>query len=284
MIKDVEDFRNCLLTKPEDRIGGVQKGPVDACDVNIINEQVRRVVTVEKDDADKVENITHQAMRTWLDEELSIGPHADNPGANIAVPGRDGLAAQAGDRRARAALPRGPRHPVPGAGRREQRRPRALRRADRDGRGAGRPPAPRALPARGLRVPEARGRGREPRGRPGRRVLPGRDGRRADGGVDPVHERPQPPEPACPALDAGPRLDPAPAARDGPRARPGARARRGPGDRGAPRPRRRRRGLPPTVRRPTSARCCGSRASRTRGSGPCPSPSATRAGSCSGGP
>jgi len=94
MIKDVEDFRNCLLTKPEDRIGGVQKGPVDACDVNIINEQVRRVVTVEKDDADKVMNITHQAMRTWLDEELSIGPHADNPGANIAVPGRDGLAAR----------------------------------------------------------------------------------------------------------------------------------------------------------------------------------------------
>jgi len=94
MIKDVEDFRNCLLTKPEDGIGGVQKGPVDACDVNIINEQVRRVVSVEKDDADKVMNITHQAMRTWLDERLSIGPHADNPGSNIAVPGRDGLDAR----------------------------------------------------------------------------------------------------------------------------------------------------------------------------------------------
>ncbi len=94
MIKDVEDFRNCVLTKPEDRIGGVQKSPIDACEVNIINEQTRRVVTVEKDDADKVENITHGALRTWLDEELSIGPHADNPGANIAVPGRDGLAAK----------------------------------------------------------------------------------------------------------------------------------------------------------------------------------------------
>ncbi len=94
MIKDVEDFRNCMLTKPEDRIGGVPKGPIDACDVTIINEQVRRVVSVEKDDADKVRNITHQALRTWLGEELSIGPHADNPGANIAVPGRDGLAAR----------------------------------------------------------------------------------------------------------------------------------------------------------------------------------------------
>ncbi len=94
MLKTVEDFRNCLLTKPEDRIGGVQKGPVDACDVTIINDQVRRVVSVEKDDEDKVMNITHQALRTWLDEELSIGPHADNPGANIAVPGRDGLAAR----------------------------------------------------------------------------------------------------------------------------------------------------------------------------------------------
>ena len=67
---------------------------MDACDVTIINDQVRRVVSVEKDDADKVMNITHQALRTWLDEELSIGPHADNPGANIAVPGRDGLAAR----------------------------------------------------------------------------------------------------------------------------------------------------------------------------------------------
>ncbi|MGE0193873.1 MAG: hypothetical protein AB7T63_17750 [Planctomycetota bacterium] len=94
MIKDVEDFRNCLLTKPEDRIGGVQKGPIDACDVTIINEQVRRVVSVEQDEADKVRNITHQGLRTWLDEELSIGPHADNPGANIAVPGRDGTAAK----------------------------------------------------------------------------------------------------------------------------------------------------------------------------------------------
>ncbi|MGE0192479.1 MAG: hypothetical protein AB7T63_10615 [Planctomycetota bacterium] len=94
MIKDVEDFRNCLLTKPEDRIGGMQQGPVDACDVTIINDQVRRVVSVEQDDADKIRNITHQALRTWLDEELTIGPHADNPGANIAVPGRDGLAAR----------------------------------------------------------------------------------------------------------------------------------------------------------------------------------------------
>jgi hypothetical protein len=94
MIKDVEDFRNCLLAKPEDRIGGMQKGPIDACEVNIINEQVRRVVTVEKDDEDKVMNITHGALRTWLDEELTIGPHAENPGADIAVPGRDGLAAR----------------------------------------------------------------------------------------------------------------------------------------------------------------------------------------------
>ncbi len=94
MIKDLEDFRSCVLTKPEDRIGGVPKGPIDACEVTIVNHQARRVVTVEQDDADKVRQITHGALRTFLHEELTIGPHADNPGANIAVPGRDGPAAQ----------------------------------------------------------------------------------------------------------------------------------------------------------------------------------------------
>ncbi len=104
MIKDLEDFRSCVLTKPEDRIGGVPKGPIDACEVTIVNEQVRRVVSVEQDDADKVRQITHGALRTWLNEELTIGPRANNPGANIHVPGRDGLEARIAPGTARGLL------------------------------------------------------------------------------------------------------------------------------------------------------------------------------------
>lgn len=94
VVKDMDDFRRRLQQKSEERVGGQEKGRLDACEVVIANDQTRRVVSVEKDDADKVRNITHGALRTWLDEELSIGAHANHPGAPIAVPGRDGAAAQ----------------------------------------------------------------------------------------------------------------------------------------------------------------------------------------------
>lgn len=94
VVKDLESWQARMREKSEERIAGQEKGRIDACEVLIANDQTRRVVSVEKDDADKVRNITHGALRTWLDEELSFGSSHQNPGAPIAVPGRDGAAAQ----------------------------------------------------------------------------------------------------------------------------------------------------------------------------------------------
>lgn len=93
-VKNVADALQCALAKPPDRIGGVQKGPVPACNVETVNNQTRRVVNIQQDDEDKVRNITHGALTGTLLSTLSMGPEAAFPGAPIEVPGRDGAAAQ----------------------------------------------------------------------------------------------------------------------------------------------------------------------------------------------
>lgn len=94
IIKDVEDFRNRSLVKNEGRVGGVPGSPIDGCDVRVINENVRRVVDVQKDDQDKQAWIGHQALRQKIAESLFQGVEQENPGAPIEVPGLDGDAAQ----------------------------------------------------------------------------------------------------------------------------------------------------------------------------------------------
>lgn len=93
-VKRLEDFRNRLIRKAADRIGGVPAPAISGCDVRLGNDQLRRVVDVQKDDEDKIAGISHVGFREQLDLSLVLGVEPDFPGAPISVPGRDGPAAQ----------------------------------------------------------------------------------------------------------------------------------------------------------------------------------------------
>lgn len=93
-VKRLEDFRNQLLAKAADRIGGVPQPAISGCDVRVGNDQLRRVTDVQSDDEDKIMGITHASFRQQLDQSLAVGVEPDFPGAPIPVPGRDGPAAQ----------------------------------------------------------------------------------------------------------------------------------------------------------------------------------------------
>lgn len=93
-LKRAVEAVNEMVNKDLARIGTQPGGPSDACEVNITNQQNRRTVTVEKDDADKVQNITHLAGRLGVLEQLVIGQEDDHPGAPIQVPGLSGPESQ----------------------------------------------------------------------------------------------------------------------------------------------------------------------------------------------
>lgn len=93
-VKRLEDFRNRLIQKAADRIGGVPQPAISGCDVRLGNDQLRRVVDVQKDDEDKIAGISHAGFRGQLDTSLMLGVEPDFPGSPISVPGRDGAAAQ----------------------------------------------------------------------------------------------------------------------------------------------------------------------------------------------
>ena len=93
-VKRLEDFRNRMLGKAADRIGGVPQPSLSACDMRTGNDQVRRVVDIQKDDEDKIAGLSHASFREQLDHSLSVGVEQDFPGTPISVPGRDGAAAQ----------------------------------------------------------------------------------------------------------------------------------------------------------------------------------------------
>lgn len=93
-VKRLEDFRNRLIQKAADRIGGVPQPAISGCEVRLGNDQLRRVVDVQKDDEDKIAGISHAGFRGQLDASLVLGVEPDFPGAPISVPGRDGPAAQ----------------------------------------------------------------------------------------------------------------------------------------------------------------------------------------------
>lgn len=89
-VNQVSEYMRRSLEKLSSQIGGVQKGPVAACDVVTTNEQTKRVVDIKQDDEDKVRGITHGAMRDVLDQALASGPEANHPGNPVQVPGRSG--------------------------------------------------------------------------------------------------------------------------------------------------------------------------------------------------
>lgn len=93
-IKRVEDFRNALLRKAANRVAATPAGGTSGCEVRVANDQVRRVTDVQKDDSDKIENITHGGMTRQLDVSLLMGVEPELVGNPISVPGRDGAAAQ----------------------------------------------------------------------------------------------------------------------------------------------------------------------------------------------
>ena len=94
-VHEVAGYMQASLNKAVDRIAGQTKGPTPACDVETINHQTRRVVDIQKDDEDKVRNITHNAATADLMYQLTVGPLGlDLPGTPVDQPGRDGPAAQ----------------------------------------------------------------------------------------------------------------------------------------------------------------------------------------------
>lgn len=89
-LKRAVEAVNEMVNKSLSKIATQPGGPRDACEDLITNQQVRRVVTVQKDDADKVENVSHVAARLGVLEQLVLGQEDDHPGAQVAVPGYDG--------------------------------------------------------------------------------------------------------------------------------------------------------------------------------------------------
>lgn len=93
-LKRTVEAVNAMVAKNLERVGKSQGGPIGGCEVEVVNQQVKRVVNVEEDDEDKVRGITHLAQRLNVLESLVIGPEDEHPGSPVAVPGLDGAASQ----------------------------------------------------------------------------------------------------------------------------------------------------------------------------------------------
>lgn len=93
-VKRLEDFRNAMLNKAADRVGGQLKGAIQACQIPVSDTQSLDVNNVQQHDQKKVGQLTQAAARGVLDASLMMGVEAQFPGNPIAIPGRDGAAAQ----------------------------------------------------------------------------------------------------------------------------------------------------------------------------------------------
>lgn len=95
VVSDLENYRNAMIGKNQDRVGGVQGGQLDGCEVTVVNENTHRVKNVSEDDQAKQAWINHQAIGAKVLDDLFAGVRHDvNPGRRIEVPGLDGAAAQ----------------------------------------------------------------------------------------------------------------------------------------------------------------------------------------------
>lgn len=90
LIKQVEDFRNALLSKPADRVGGIQGGPIDGCDVIFPNANMKRVADGRQDDEQKWEAANHNHFAGEVTRSLLTGVQTHLPGYMPAAPGLDG--------------------------------------------------------------------------------------------------------------------------------------------------------------------------------------------------
>lgn len=94
LIKQVEDFRNKALGKPADRVGGIQAGPTDGCDVLFVNDNMKRVADGKQDDEQKWEAANHGHLAAEATRSLLTGIQTTLPGYMPSAPGLDGDAAQ----------------------------------------------------------------------------------------------------------------------------------------------------------------------------------------------
>ena len=94
LLKAVEDFRNAALNKPADRVGGIQAGPVDGCDVLFVNDNMKRVTDGKQDDEQKWEAANHLALSGELTRSMLTGVQETLPGYMPEVPGLDGAASK----------------------------------------------------------------------------------------------------------------------------------------------------------------------------------------------
>lgn len=93
-VKQLGDYMNQALAKSVERVGTRSNASIDGCEVVLGNDQVKRVVNVQRDDEDKIKNITHGKLAGDLAMSLIMGVEHDFPGAPIAVPGFDGHASK----------------------------------------------------------------------------------------------------------------------------------------------------------------------------------------------
>lgn len=88
VVRTLEDYRNSIIDK---NLKAQQPpgGPIPACEVEVVDETNRRIVTVEKkfDDDQKVVSALSAAVKAL--NNLTIGAAQSNPGNNVAPPGHD---------------------------------------------------------------------------------------------------------------------------------------------------------------------------------------------------
>lgn len=94
MLKEVEDFRNRLIQKAADRVQGMQAGPIDGCDVTVIDQNTKKVTNINIKAEQEQEVMNHQGLAALAADTLFNGVEQDFPGAQSDVPGLDGAEAQ----------------------------------------------------------------------------------------------------------------------------------------------------------------------------------------------
>jgi hypothetical protein len=93
-VQRLEDFRNRALNKPVDALGGERAGPIDGCDVTVVDQNTRTIKNVQIDDEQKKAWVNQGALGALANETLFDGAEQDFPGTQPDVPGLANAEAQ----------------------------------------------------------------------------------------------------------------------------------------------------------------------------------------------
>ena len=94
MLKELEDFRNRLIAKAADRVGGTQGGAIDGCDVQVIDQNTKKVTNINVKAEQEQELLNHQGLAALAADTLFNGVEQTFPGAQPDVPGLTDTEAQ----------------------------------------------------------------------------------------------------------------------------------------------------------------------------------------------